>query len=128
MTTTKFLCLCYYDEAKVKAWTPAEQAAVRDACAPHDQALRATGHLVLNSSLAEPDTARVIRPTASGPVTTKGAFAPMPEPIGALFIVDAPDIEEAVRIASHHPSANLGQFFGGGIELRAFDYFELDKA
>src|SRR5688500_13985805 len=119
MTTTKFVCLCYYDEAKVKAWTPAEQAAVREACAPHDKALRASGRVFLNSSLAEPDTARVIRPTASGPAMAKGAYAPTPEPIGAMFIVDAPDIDEAVRIASHHPSGNLAQFFGGGIEVRA---------
>ena len=126
MTTTKFLCLCYYDHASFKARTPADEATVRNACAPHDKALRATGRLVMNSSLAVPDTTRVIRPTSSKPVTTKGAYAPTPEPIGAMFIVDAPEIDEAVRIASLHPSANLA-LFGGGIEVRAFDYFELSK-
>ena len=123
--TKKFLCLCYYSEAEFKAWTPEQQAAVPDACAPHDKALRATGKCLMNTSLSEPDTARVIRSSANGPVVTNGAYAPTPEPVGAMFIVEAADIDEAVKIASLHPGANLPQFFRtGGIEVRAFDYFE----
>ena len=42
-TNKKFLCLCYYTEAEFKGWTPEQGAAVRDACMPHDKALRASG-------------------------------------------------------------------------------------
>ena len=121
----KFVCLCYYDTARHKAWTPAEQAAVPAACAPHDRALRESGKVVLTTSLGEPDAARVIRPTADGKVVSSGAYARSDDQLGALFVVEASDLDEAVRIASLHPSANLGKYFGGGIEVRAFDHFEL---
>ena len=127
MTTAskKFVCLCYYNEAEFKAWTPEQHAAVGDACAPHDKALRATGKCVMNTSLSEPDTARVIRSSDTGIVVSNGAYAPTPEPIGALFIVEAANMDEAVKIAALHPGANVPQFFGkGAIEVRAFDYFE----
>ena len=124
--TKKYLCLCYYNEAEFKSWTPEQQAAIPEACAPHDRALRATGKCLLNASLSEPETARVIRPSKTGPVVSSGAYARTPEPVGAAFVVEAADMDEAVRIASLHPGANLGEFFGsGGIEVRAFDYFEL---
>lgn len=123
--TKKFLCLCYYSEAEFKAWTPEQQTAVADACAPHDKALRASGRCFLNASLSDPQTARVIRPSKNGPKVANGAYAPTPEPVGAAFVVEAADMDEAVRIASLHPSANLHQFFGaGGIEVRAFDFFD----
>lgn len=123
--TKKFLCLCYYNEAEFKSWTPEQQAAIPDACAPHDKALRATGHCFVNASLSEPDTARVIRPSKNGPKVSNGAYARTPEPVGAVFIVEATDMDEAVRIASLHPGANLSEFFGaGGIEVRAFDFFD----
>ena len=121
-----FLCLCYYNEAEFKAWTPEQLAAIPDACAPHDRALRATGRCVMNTSLSDPDKARVIRPSENGPLVSNGAYARTPEPVGAAFIVEAADMDEAVRIASLHPGANLSAFFGGGgIEVRAFDHFEM---
>jgi hypothetical protein len=126
----KFLCLCYYEPAAVEAWTPSDQEAVHAACQPHDKALRASGKCLLNSSLSEPDTARVIRGSAAGPVATKGPYAKTNEPVGAVFIVEAPDMDEAVRIASLHPSSNVPQFVNmkGGIEVRALDYFEMPSA
>ncbi len=36
----KFLCLCYYDQAKLDSWTKADMEAGPKACAPHDEALR----------------------------------------------------------------------------------------
>lgn len=128
-TTNKFLCLCYYNHAEFLAWTPEQQAAVPEACAPHDKALRASGKCLMNTSLAEPDQARVIRPSKTGPVVSQGLYAPTPEPIGAMFLIEAADMDEAVKTASLHPSAQLTQFFGGGgIEVRALGYFDAPKS
>lgn len=123
----KFLCLCYYDEPAFKAWTPSDQQAVMEACQPHDRALRATGKVVLNASLAEPDEARVILGSATGPAVTKGPYARTDQPVGAAFIVEAADLDEAVRIAALHPGANVTQFRGmkGGIEVRELAHFEV---
>lgn len=120
----KFLCLCHYDQAKFDAWTPAEVEAVARACRPHDEALHRSGGLAMVGSLALPAMARTIRPTEEGPVVTDGPFVESPEPWGAFFIVEAADLDEAVRTASRHPGANLGRWFGGGIEVRAIDHLE----
>ncbi len=120
----RFLCLCYYDQAKFDAWTPADVEAIGKACQPHDAALHRSGKVPLVGSLALPGMARTIRPTEGGPSVTDGPFLDTPEPFGAFFIVEAADLDEAVRVASLHPGANLGRWFGGGIEVRPIDHFD----
>lgn len=120
----KFVCLCYYEHARFAAMTPGDHAAIERDCRPHDQALKATGRVLISTSLSLPDEARVIRPGDGGPTVTKGPYTDTPEPVGALFIVDAANMERAVEIASKHPGAHFATYFGGGIEVRAFDFFE----
>jgi hypothetical protein len=123
--TKKFLCLCYYEEAAFQAWTPSDHEAIGAACEPHDKALRGTGKCSLNASLASPAEARVIRGGERGPVVSKGPYVQTGEPYGAMFIVDAADMDEAVRIASLHPGVNVAQFrnMKGGIEVRELEHF-----
>jgi hypothetical protein len=56
----------------------------------------------------------------------RGPYASTPEPFGAFFILEAETIEKAIEIASLHPGAHLGRYFGGGIEVRACDHYEQD--
>jgi len=46
------------------------------------------------------------------------------QPVGAFFIVEAQDMDEAVQVASKHPGAHVGKFLGGGIEVRACEFFQ----
>ena len=119
----KYLCLCYYDQAKFDALSENDQEALGRACRPHDEALRRTGHLILIGSLALPPSSRSLRPGNGRPSVTNGPFAPAKEPLGAFFIIEARDME-AVEVASKHPGAQLGQYFGGGIEVRPIDMFD----
>jgi len=120
----KFLCLCYYDAARYAAWTPEDHAAIGALCAPHDQALRATGKMKTVGSLPGPDEAVCIYPRDAGPEAKAGAFVRTGEPLGAFFMLEAADLAEAQKLAAMHPGANLGKYFGGGIEIRAVDHFE----
>jgi hypothetical protein len=111
--------------ARFAALSPEELAAIPDLCAPHDAALHASGHLVAVGSLAEAEDFAVIRPNeGAAPTITRGPIAGTPEPFGAFFIVEAPSLEQAIEIASLHPSANLGRWFGGGIEVRPCASYE----
>jgi hypothetical protein len=120
----KFLCLCHYDPAHFATLSPEQLSAIPDLCAPHDAALHASGHLVAVGSLAESDDFAVIRPGDGVTTVTRGPIANTPEPFGAFFIVEATSLDEAVAIASLHPSAHLGRFFGGGIEVRPCASYE----
>ncbi|HVR39231.1 MAG TPA: hypothetical protein VMU84_09040, partial [Thermoanaerobaculia bacterium] len=58
------------------------------------------------------------------PYLTDGQYVDTNEPIGAIFMIEAKDMDEAVQIALKHPGGYVGRYFGGGIEVRAFDHFE----
>jgi hypothetical protein len=122
----RFVCLCYYDHGQFEACSPEDMQTVRAICAPRDAELKATGRVILNSSLAEPSSARTLRADKNGESTvTSGPYAQTAEPLGAIFLIEAADLDEAVRIARIHPGAALGKYFGGGIEVRALDHFVL---
>jgi hypothetical protein len=120
----KYLCLCYYDQGKFEALSESELEAVGPACRPHDEALRNSGHLMLVGSLAEPSSSRSLRPGNGRPSVSEGPYAATGEPLGAFFIIEARDMDEAVEVASKHPGAHLGAYFGGGIEVRPIDMFD----
>ena len=119
----KYLCLAYYDEEKFNALPKPEFDAIAAQCPMHDEALRTSGHLKLVASLGALRDGASIRPRNGRPTITDGPFAETKEQVGAFFIIEAADRNEAVRVASLHPAASLGEQVGWGIEVRPIDYF-----
>jgi hypothetical protein len=119
----RYLCLCYYDQPTFEALTKDELAALGRRCQPHDEALRRSGHLSLVGSLALPSESRTLRAGRGGPSVSEGPFAATQEPLGAFFMIEADDLDQAVEVASKHPGAQLTEF-GGGIEVRPIDIFD----
>ena len=101
----RFLCLGYYDERKFDALPKERIDALVHQCRTHDEALRNSGHLLLVASLAATNMTTSIRPRAGRPTVTDGPYAETKEQIGAFFIIEASDLQEATRIASLHPAA-----------------------
>jgi hypothetical protein len=128
MKHMRFLCLCYYDQAKFDALPESEQEAIGRACQPHDEALRGSGRLILVGSLALPQASRSLRPGDGRPRVTDGPFVDTKEPLGAFFMIEAKDMDEALQVASLHPGAHLGAYFGGGIEVRPIDMLDQPDA
>jgi hypothetical protein len=120
----KYLCLCYYDQAKFDALSENDLEALGRACRPYDEALRNSGRLILVGSLALPQSSRTLRPRSGGPSVTEGPYLATSEPVGAFFIIEARDMDEAVEVASKHPGAHVGQYLGGGIEVRSIDMLD----
>jgi hypothetical protein len=112
----KYLCLAYGDRKKMEALSKEEFEALVARCRVHDDELHRSGHFVSGNSL-EWD-AVCIRPRAGRPVTTDGPYVETKEQVGGLVIIEARDLNEAVRIASMHPAAHLGEHLGWGIEIR----------
>lgn len=120
----KYLCLCYYDQEKFDALSEADLEGLGRACRPHDEALRASGHLIMVGSLALPQSSRTLRAGHGRPRVTEGPYADTREPLGAFFMIEARDMEEAIEVASKHPGAQLGAHFGGGMEVRPIDMLD----
>ena len=115
----KFLCLAYYDVPKFEALSPAELTAIVSQCPTLDANLRATGNLLAQASLGGPT--KSVRPRKGKISVTDGPFIETNEQVGGFFLIEAADIDEAVRIASNHPAAHLGEDVGWGIEIRPIE-------
>jgi hypothetical protein len=53
-------------------------------------------------------TAKVVRVRDGESIVTDGPYAETKEIIGGLFVLDLPDLDEAIRLASLVPSAEYG--------------------
>ena len=121
-----YLCLAYYDEEKFETLSESELDAIGRACRPHDEELRKTGRLVATGSLQPAKSATIVRPRNGKVSVTDGPFAETKEQVGGFFILEAADLDEAIRLASLHPAAHMNEHLGWGIEVRPIDFFSKD--
>jgi len=115
-----YLCLGYYDEAAFDRLTPEEINALVRSCKPLDDELHASGALLTVASL-EHRVAVTIRTRGGKASVTDGPFIESKEQIGSYFLVEARDMNDAIRIASLHPAARLGEDLGWAVEIRAIE-------
>jgi hypothetical protein len=120
----KYLCLCYYDTDAFARLDEAEGAAIGKACRPHDEALKATGKLVVQGSLALPDAWCHFVPKDGRPQMKAGPYLDGPRQAGAFFIIEADTVEAAQAAASKHAAANYGERLGFAVEMRACEMYE----
>jgi hypothetical protein len=76
--------------------TPDEMAAI-DA---FNDRLQAEGHWVFAGGLGFPDTATVIDSRNGEPVFTDGPFAESKEYLAGFWVIDAPDLDVALKLAA----------------------------
>jgi hypothetical protein len=119
----KYLCLAFYNPDRFAGMAPADVEAMVSQCPGLDARLKATGKLRLSASLRGADAVISLRPVRGKPHVTDGPFTESKELVGGFFIVEAADREEAVRLASMHPAATLGEQAGWGIEMHPIDFF-----
>jgi hypothetical protein len=121
---SKYLCLGYLNADEFDAVPEATKTEIMTACFAQCVPFRATGKVVAEEALEGKSRAKSIRPKGGKAVVTDGPFLETKEVLGSYFIVEAEDIDEAVRIASLHPAALMGEEYGFGIEIRPVHSFE----
>lgn len=112
----KYLCLAYGDQQKMEALSKPEFEALVERCKPMDEELRRTGKVLMTESLEWASTTILTRNGKQ--VVTDGPFVESKEKVGGLFVIEARDLNEAIRIASMHPGARLGADRGWAVEIR----------
>jgi hypothetical protein len=114
----KYLCLAYGDQAKNAKLTPAQWEVLIERCKAFDAELRASGQLVSADSL-EWDVV-TLRPRGGKPVVSDGPFLDTKERVGGWIVIEARDLNDAIRVASLHPAARMGEELGWALEIRPF--------
>jgi hypothetical protein len=72
------------------------------------QDLEATGRYIAASPLHPASTATTVRIRDNQRRLTDGPFAETREALGGYYLVDAPDLDEAIAIAARIPAARYG--------------------
>jgi hypothetical protein len=104
----RYLCLVYADEAVLNALPQPEVDALVDETMATNEELAASGHLVLAEALEQVEAATTVRVRDRRLSATDGPFAETREQLGGFVLVEARDLNEAVRIAGRIPGARLG--------------------
>jgi hypothetical protein len=104
----KYLCLVYHEEAKIEALPAREYNGLVDAVLAYREELREGGHYVASSPLQPVHTATTIRVRNGRMTVSDGPFAETTEQLGGFYLIDARDLNDAIRIAAKMPSAGLG--------------------
>src|SRR5690242_2147855 len=97
----KYLCLAYGDMSKMEALSKAQYAAIARECKPYDEELNKTNGLILHEGLTTEAT--TLRPRGGKFSITDGPFIETKEQVGGFFVIEAADLNDAIRIASMHP-------------------------
>ncbi|MBB6669478.1 YciI family protein [Cohnella nanjingensis] len=120
----KYLCLGYFNPEKMDARPKEEIDDVMRECQPRLEELYKTGQVMIDAGLDL--EAKSVRRTSGDVRVIDGPFIESKEMIGSAFLIEARDMEEAIRVASLHPAIQVsaGERFGWGIEIRPIHYFE----
>jgi hypothetical protein len=97
----KYLCLVYCDESLLEHVDDAE-------CAACNESLHAAGQRVAAEALESVQTATTVRVRNGRVSVTDGPFAETKEQLAGFYLVDANDLNDAIRIASKIPAVRIG--------------------
>jgi hypothetical protein len=104
----KFALLIYSDSALLDALPPGQfDARMRD-CLAHADELRGRGRLLDSQMLEGAKAARSVRVRSGRRTITDGPFTETKELLAGFNIIEAEDLDEAVRIATRFPWVETG--------------------
>ena len=97
----KYACLVYMDERAPATVSDRE-------CLAFGAQLRERGQFVAGQALQPTVTATVVRLRNGTPAVTDGPFAETKEQLAGFYLIEATDLNDAIRIASSIPPARVG--------------------
>ena len=106
--TMRYLCLICYDEKKHAALSRDEAEALAAEARDYVEELRRGGHYVASDALQSVRTATTLRTGNGRLTTTDEPFAETKEQLGGFILIEARDLNDAIRLAAKIPPARLG--------------------
>jgi hypothetical protein len=97
----KYVCLVYLDEASFQSVPDGE-------CMAFSESLLERGQRLGGEALQPVDTATTVRVRQGSVSVTDGPFAETKEHLAGFYLIEAADLNDAIRIASQIPPARAG--------------------
>jgi len=115
----KFMVLIYNEPTLLDALPKAEFDSTMRECLSHADELRQGGHLIESRMLQPASTGRSIRVRGGRQTIFDGPFTEAKEILGGFNLIEASDMDEAVRIAATFPWVRTGR-----VEVRPLEDIE----
>ena len=112
---TQYLLSVHGNEEQYAAVSPEQMEEMFTAVDKFNQKLQDEGRWVFAGGLMPADTATVVDNTGGSPVTTDGPYLETTEHIGGFWVIEAPDLDAALKIAAEGSAACQGK-----VEVRPF--------
>jgi hypothetical protein len=106
----KYICFGYLDADAWNKAPPQDQLALIDRCCDYDETLKRDGHWVSGEGLKGPESTVTLQFQKGTVSVTDGPYAETKEILGGLLIIDARDLNDAVRLISNHPGVQMGRW------------------
>jgi hypothetical protein len=104
----QYLMLIYNRESEWNSMSEAERGAMMKDYGTFTQGIRDSGHYVGGNPLQPISTATTVRVRDGKTLATDGPFAETREQLGGYYLVEAKDLDDAIRVAAGIPSARMG--------------------
>jgi hypothetical protein len=104
----KFLLMIYNDDALMDALPAGEADTMMRGCFEHADELRNDGFLLDSQQLESAATAKSVRVRNGRVAVVDGPFAETKEILGGFNLIEAADMDEAIRIAAEFPWTRTG--------------------
>lgn len=120
----KYLCLGYFNREKMDALSKQEIDSLMGKCKPLVDELYERRELLLDAGLETESTS--VRAVGGKITVTDGPFVETKEQIGNAMLIEARDLNDAIRIASMHPAISMSEAerYGWGMEIRPVSVIE----
>src|SRR5690606_17686198 len=105
----KYICLGYMDEEVWETLSESERNTYMDECLRYEQERRKNGHVAGGEALQDARNATTLGWRGGKVSVTDGPFAETKEQIGGIMVIEATDLNHAIRLLSKHPSLPLGR-------------------
>ena len=110
----RYVCLGYVEEHQWDAIPPDRREALMAECRAYDEQLRHSGHIVAAEALQSARNAATLRWRDGKVLVSDGPFAGTQEQLGRIIVLEAVDLNHAIRLMSQYPGVRVG----GCVEVR----------
>lgn len=104
----QYMLLVHHDEEAFMQIDEAKRHQLLEESVQLTHQLHANGHYVNASPLHPAATAAIVRVRDGKQIVTDGPFVETKEQLAGYFLIDAKDLNEAIRIATRVPGARIG--------------------
>ena len=104
----KYLLLIYENEKAFEAISEAEQGKIFQEYMDYTNGIKKAGNYIAGEALQPISTATTVRVKNGKTLTTDGPFAETREQLGGFYLVEAKDLDEAIKLAAGIPDARAG--------------------